>query len=262
MEFTAAADELYGVAPAEFVATRRRLVGELTREDARRLTALRRPTVSAWAVNLLVRDGSVTGLLDLGDRMREAWSSGGDLGDLERERAAMVDDLVGRARTLAGEAGRPLSDAFATEVEDTLRAAVADPSAAVAVREGRLDHPMRHAGFGAFGGLAPARKPRPSRPDERRERARQEAEAQEAARIAKEAASALAEWAAALETARARLTDVDERLDWLRTQVRATEEERARLEREARTAEREHERAKRADKEARRAASRTSPRAP
>ena len=258
-EFTAAATELYGVTPPEFVATRRRLAGGLTREDARRLTALRRPTVSAWAVNLLVRDGAVAALLDLGERMREAWSSGGDLAGLERERASTVERLVGRARTLADEAGRPLSEAFATEVDDTLRAAVADASAAAAVREGRLDHPMRHSGFGAFGGVAPVREPRPARTgakerrqEQAQEKARREAKAREAARRAEEAATALAEWADALETARARLTDVDERLGWLRTQVTAAEEERTRLDREARTAEREHERAKRADREARR----------
>ena len=54
MEFEAAADELYGVLPAEFTATRKRLAGELPREDARRLTALRRPTVPAWAVTEVV----------------------------------------------------------------------------------------------------------------------------------------------------------------------------------------------------------------
>jgi hypothetical protein len=263
VEFTAAADELYGVAPPEFVATRRRLAGGLSREDARRLTALRRPTVPAWAVNLLVRDGSAGGLLDLGERMREAWASGGDLADLERERTSMVDDLVSRARTLTAEAGRPLSDAFATEVEDTLRAAVADQSAADAVRAGRLDHPLRHAGFGSFGGVAPAPASRRERPaDKARARREEKARREDASRRAEEAARALAEWADARETARARLADVDERLGWLRIQVRSAEEERAGMEREARVAEREHERAVRADKEARKRLAALEPEGP
>ncbi len=262
VEFDTAADELYGVPPPEFVAARRRLAGGLSREDARRLTALRRPTVPAWAVNLLVRDGSVDDLLDLGERMRAAWSTGGDLGDLERERGPMIDDLVRRARTLASEAGRPLSEPFATEVEETLRAAVADESAAEAVRAGRLDHPLRHSGFGSFGGVAPTRTPAPKakpastakarRDEKERARRAEKARREEASRRVEEAAEALAEWADARETAQARLADVDERLGWLNTQVRAAEEERAGMEREARTAEREHERAARADKEARR----------
>src|SRR5947208_16053967 len=128
VSFSAAADELYGVSPAEFTATRKRLADGLPRDEARRLTAMRRPTVSAWAVNLLVRDGVTGRLLELGQWMRAAWESGEDVGALEGERGPLVEELVDRARELAAEAGRPLSDAFASEVEDTLRAAIADPS--------------------------------------------------------------------------------------------------------------------------------------
>ncbi len=161
MEFSAAADELYGVVPAEFTATRQRLADGLTRDEARRFKAFRRPTVPAWAVNLLVRDGQVGPLLDLGERMRTAWSEGGDLTTLERERVTLVDDLVRRARTLADQAGRPLSDAFASEVESTLRAAIADPEAAEAVRAARLERSLSHTGFGTFGATTsgPRREP-------------------------------------------------------------------------------------------------------
>jgi hypothetical protein len=154
VEFSAAADELYGVDPADFVATRQRLADGLPAAEGRRLKALRRPTVPAWAVNLLVRDGRAEPLLDLGERMREAWSAGGDLGALEQERTTLVEDLVRRARTLAGEAGRPLSEGFAGEVEATLRAAIADPAAADTVRAGRLERPLSHAGFGPLGSTA------------------------------------------------------------------------------------------------------------
>src|SRR5205823_2430064 len=139
VEFAAAADELYGVLPTEFTAARKRLAGGLPRAEGRRLAALRRPTVPAWAVNLLVRDDAVGPLLDLGERMRAAWAGGGELASLDRERATLVSGLVRRARELAADAGRPISDAFADEVEETLRAAIADPSAADAVRAGRLD---------------------------------------------------------------------------------------------------------------------------
>jgi len=277
VEFATAADELYGVLPSEFTATRKRLAGELSREDGRRLTALRRPTVPAWAVNQLVRDGAVDPLLDLGERMRTAWSDGGDLAALERERNSVVAGLVSRSRELAEEAGRPLSDAFADEVEETLRAAIADPSAAEAVRDGRLDHPLRHAGFGPFGAAAPPAKAakakeatvrrRPSgkggpgkgstkKEREERERERRAAQREEerraAERRAEEAERSLAEWESTLDEARERLSAADGELGELRERLREAETRRADLDRKAQVAEREHDRAERAAKEARR----------
>ncbi|GAA0362078.1 hypothetical protein NE235_27415 [Actinoallomurus spadix] len=252
MDFDTAADRLYGVPPAEFTATRKRLAGELPREDARRLTALRRPTVSAWAVNHLVRDGGVQPLLDLGERMREAWSSGGDLGALEHERGTLVDGLVRRARELAEEAERPLNEAQSREVEDTLQAALADPAAAEAVRAGRLEHPLSHAGFGPLGALAPSmtrrreptapkggrekraptkgerakRAPREHAPREHAERAAPEEnarirarrlaeEAQAAAERAEEAEGSLAQWRSERDAAREAVEAADRRLEEL-----------------------------------------------
>lgn len=286
MEFADAAEELYGVLPAEFTATRKRLAAELSREEGRRLTALRRPTVPAWAVNQLVRDDAVGPLLDLGERMRAAWSDGGDLAPLERERNTLVADLVRRARELADAAGRPLSDAFADEVEETLRAAIADPSAAEAVRAGRLDHPLRHAGFGPFGAAPPS--PRPSartrgrsapegmtaprkknaagakerREPEERERQRREArrveEIRAAERRVQEAERSLAEWTSTLEEARQRLSEADDELTGLRDRLHEAESRRKDLDRRVQLAEREHTRAERAAKEARREARRLS----
>ena len=272
MEFATAADELYGVLPSEFTATRKRLAGELSREDGRRLTALRRPTVPAWAVNRLVRDDAVEPLLDLGERMRAAWSDGGDLAALESERGSLVADLVRRTRELADEAGRPLSDAFADEVEETLRAAIADPSAAEAVRGGRLDHPLRHAGFGPFGAAAPpaktptarktARRPAEKgttkKEREERERQRRAAQREEERRAAEakaeQAERSLAEWESTLDEARGRLAEADDELGELRERLRDAEARRADLDRKAQVAEREHDRAERAAKEARRTA--------
>jgi hypothetical protein len=271
VEYAEAADELYGALPTEFTATRKRLAAELSRDDARRLGALRKPTVPAWAVNLLVRDDAVGPLLDLGERMRAAWSDGGDLASLERERTSLVEELVRRARELADDAGRPISDAFADEVEETLRAAIADPSAADAVRTGRLDHSLRHAGFGPFGAAAPPARtasPRPPRgrtgaakeEHEDRERERREAQRAEeiraAEREAEEAGRTLAEWEAALEEARQRLTEADEDLGGLRERLREAEARRADLDRRAQVAQREHARAARAAQDARRRAKR------
>ncbi|MFD0534906.1 hypothetical protein ACFQY7_15295 [Actinomadura luteofluorescens] len=100
MDFSSAADELYGVPPADFVETRKRLVQEAKGAGdaalAKRIGALRRPTLSAWAVNLLARSAAdeLTGLLDVGEEMRAAWGSGRGLGDLEQRRARLVGSLV------------------------------------------------------------------------------------------------------------------------------------------------------------------------
>lgn len=267
MDLSTAADELYGVPPSDFTAARRRLAGELSREDARRLTSMRRPTVSAWAVNLLVRDGAVGPLLDLGERMRAAWSSGGDVGELEHDRGSLVDDLVRRARTLAEQAGRPLGERFTREVEDTLQAAVADAEAAEALRTGRLERPLSHAGFGPLGGLTAAagrgttartgarrRTPAPPKEEPRLKARRLEEAAKAAARAAEEAERSLAEWRSERDGARRRLKEAERRAGELREQVKAAEAERAERERRVRVTEREHDRAARAAEEARRKA--------
>ncbi|MGH3239684.1 MAG: hypothetical protein ACRDNL_04835, partial [Spirillospora sp.] len=82
MDFSSAADELYGVRPADFVVTRKRLVQDAKDAGdgplAKWIGELRRPTLSAWAVNLLSRSSGddLERLLDVGAEMRAAWGSG------------------------------------------------------------------------------------------------------------------------------------------------------------------------------------------
>ncbi|XRQ15964.1 hypothetical protein ACN3XK_35345 [Actinomadura welshii] len=153
MDFSSAADELYGVRPAEFVATRTRLAQEAKdagdRPLAKRIGALRRPTLSAWAVNLLARSasGDLGRLLGVGEEIRAAWSSGGGLGDLEQRRARLVGSLLRTAGELAADAGNPLREQAVREVEDTLQAATVDAAVAAEVQEGRLSQPRSHTGF-------------------------------------------------------------------------------------------------------------------
>ncbi|TDB98395.1 hypothetical protein [Actinomadura sp. 7K534] len=153
MDFSSAAGELYGVPPSGFVATRKRLAQEAKdagdRALAKRIGELRRPTLSAWAVNLLARSAAddLERLLDVGAEIRAAWGSGGGLGDLEQQRARLVGSLVRTAADLAAEAGAPLREQALREVEDTLQAATVDADIAGEVREGRLSQPRSHTGF-------------------------------------------------------------------------------------------------------------------
>lgn len=176
MDFSSAAHELYGVAPDDFIETRKRLTREAKDEGdaalAKRIGALRRPSLPAWAVNLLSRSaGEELGrLLDVGAEMRSAWSSGGSIGGLEQRRGELVGLLVRRAGELAADAGHPLREQAVREVEDTLQAATVDEDAANDVREGRLDRPRSHTGFVPAGfPTAPSARPAREQPAEREE---------------------------------------------------------------------------------------------
>ncbi|WP_106399016.1 hypothetical protein [Actinocorallia populi] len=153
MDLNAAIEELYRVPPSEFVQTRRRLADAAQAAGdeavAKRIRALRRPTVSAWAVNLLVREqGELVGeLLELGEEIRRGWAGGEDPARFDRVRNLAVAEAVRVAGVLVEATGRPLGEQAAHEVEETLQAAIVDAEAAEEVRSGRLTHPRSHAGF-------------------------------------------------------------------------------------------------------------------
>jgi hypothetical protein len=151
------ADELYGLPPSAFREARDERAGQARSAGDRDLAAaigkLRRPTVSAWLVNLLARDvpGQVDELLELGESLREAQQAlaGGRLRELSTQRRRLVTGLVQEARRLAEQAGQPFGAQAEREVQDTLEAALADPAVAEAVRSGRLTTALSYAGLGA-----------------------------------------------------------------------------------------------------------------
>ncbi|HEU5028338.1 MAG TPA: hypothetical protein VFV01_25720 [Spirillospora sp.] len=284
MEFSTAADELYGVVPEEFVATRTRLAREAKAEGdaalAKRIGGLRRPTLSAWAVNLLARSaaGDLGRLLDVGARMREAWGSGGGLGDLEQQRARLVAALLRRAGEVAADAGRPLRDQAVREVEDTLQAATVDEEVAAEVREGRLPQPRSHTGFVPAGfALAPEPPPKqekkpapPEKPAQREKPAPREKKAERPkvtrtsaararraetlARKADEAERALADRAERADAAKRAADDASAEVGRLRHELDRATAERDSAARKAERAEQARARAEEAAREARKAA--------
>ncbi|MBF6134028.1 hypothetical protein IU501_13590 [Nocardia otitidiscaviarum] len=150
------AGELYGLAPSEFVAARDERVRR-AREDGDRALAgaigkLRRPTVAAWAVNVLAREATdeVTALLALGDALREAQRklSGEALRALTTQRQQVVNALTRKAGELAAAHDQKLSEATLREIGQTLHAALADPDVAAAVRTGTLTTATSYEGFG------------------------------------------------------------------------------------------------------------------
>jgi hypothetical protein len=146
MDLAAAAAELYALPPGEFIAARKdkakaaKAAGDA--EAARQIGRLPKPNAAAWAVNMLVRHrpGEIAAALELGESFRRAQEEGDAqaLRDLGGQRHRVLADVVRSGRDLAGELGNALSDAAATELEQTLRAAISDPAAAAAVRSGLL----------------------------------------------------------------------------------------------------------------------------
>ena len=150
---------LYEAPPDGFVAARAAAIADgrrrpATGTPAKRLAALRKPTVAAWLVNLLAlrRPELIDELVELAAALRAAQR--GLQGDQLRElsdaapaggvRAGRRGPPAGRRRGPPdGRAKLPLG-----EVEATLTAALAEPEIAEQVRTGRLIRAATYAGFG------------------------------------------------------------------------------------------------------------------
>jgi hypothetical protein len=156
-----AGDELFGLPPEEFVAARDELARRLRRagdaEAAKRVKALRRPSLSAWAVNQLARGRGpgLEGLLAAGERLRAAHQTAltgegaAELRAAAKAERDAVAGLVREAMALLAEAGHATTDATRDRVAATLHAAAASPEAADLVGNGRLTADLDPSGFGA-----------------------------------------------------------------------------------------------------------------
>lgn len=141
---------LYALPPEEFVEARNAVAKQAPGPLGRAVKALRRPTLSAWLVNLLAahRTDELDELLTLGERLRNAQRTmqGGELRTLSARRQAVITSLVTLARDLAAERGKQIRDETSWEAETTLRAALADPEVAEQVRAGTLVKPADYSG--------------------------------------------------------------------------------------------------------------------
>jgi hypothetical protein len=153
------ADELYSLPLADFTPARDAMVKErkaskdaADKELAARVKALRKPSVAAWVVNLLVRReaAQVDQVLQVGVALREAQANlaGDELRALTRQRRQLTSAVTTQARRLAREEGLKVTEAVADQVEATLTAAMVDETAARAVRSGMLVAAMTATGVG------------------------------------------------------------------------------------------------------------------
>ncbi len=237
-------DELYWVKPDDFTTTRSRLAASARERGdtagAKQISASRKPTTAAWAVNRLVlsRSKARQRLTELGGSLRAAHAAtdGDQIRDLSAQQRRLIDELT-RAAFDAAEVTDP-SAALREDVMGTLQAAIADTD--VAARLGRLVKAERWSGFGDFGVAAAvsatargakrkaaANEP-PDEPADRsavNEKFESARTALAAAQQAKtEADAALSEQHAELSSTRWRRADACKRLDEAERELRAAEE--------------------------------------
>jgi hypothetical protein len=142
-ELLAVADDLYGRTLAEFTPARDARAKELKGTDlATPVKRLRKPSLAAWVVNLLVRRDApqVEQVLQVGSALRQAQQSmsGEELRQLTRQRRQLTAAVTTQARRLARDEGHKVTEAVAEQVEATLTAAMLDERCALAVRSGLL----------------------------------------------------------------------------------------------------------------------------
>ncbi|MFT3832676.1 MAG: hypothetical protein QM711_05060 [Micropruina sp.] len=164
MDLDAAADELYGLDPDAFMPARTALVASARAAKDRPLAsaigALRKPTRSAWLVNLLARDAP--------DRLRQLDELAGRLAaahqkldmtalrELSGERQQLVAALTASAVAAGSDRGYQATEAVRTEVNQTLSAAIADAVSRAEVLAGRVVKAHVYSGFGFALSTGPA----------------------------------------------------------------------------------------------------------
>jgi hypothetical protein len=187
--------------------------------------ALRKPSVSAWAVNQAARrqPEAVRALVKAGGDVRKAQRdavSGKDpsaFHEATRKHRTLVDEVTAAAHD-ALEARGAVSPAVVVRVAQTLRAASVDKEASKALLAGTLSEDVEQTGFGpllaavpegARGRKAarrPAAKPKPE-PKPKPAKPKPDPNAAKRAKVEKE-----------LEQARARARELEERLERLSKQ--------------------------------------------
>ncbi len=259
MELSTVAAELYALLPADFVAARGARAKEAKASGdaglATLISRLPKPSAAAWAVNMLARSGATElgELLGLGTALRAAQTEldPARLRELGQQRPHLLAAAVGKADEIAAGLGVRLSDAAASDVTGTLRAALGDTGAAAAVRSGLLVRALSGDGVDAVdlsGAVALEGAAVPAAPAAPRVKAGDgDKEARESLRAkAEDAERAAGQAEAELEEAEQTLGEATLRRRELQAALKETRERLSSLEEELATAEQDARRASRA----------------
>ena len=191
------ASDLYRLDPEQFTAARNDLVKRLRargeKEEAQAVAKLRRPPITAWALNQIAPSEPelIDRVLEAGAKLRSAMETavGGDatgLREAQRAERAAVDAALATAAERLGRAGHRAIDAARQRMAGTLRAAFSDDDVAGQLRAGTLDADHDAPGWG----LDPTsvQLPKPTEQSEAREvEARRAARAAEVDRLVRRA---------------------------------------------------------------------------
>ncbi len=171
--------ELYGRALDEFTPYRDEIVKRLResgeRKQAAAVARLKKPSLSAWAVNQAVRDNpkAAKRLIDAGEQLEAAQDAvlrGSDRAGL---RAAMAEeqgaveaitDAAGAALEAAGRASATTLD----RVRKTLRAVAGNDGVGGELAQGRVTNDREAVGFGVASAMPTPRRRSDSKPDAKR----------------------------------------------------------------------------------------------
>lgn len=171
-------DVLYQLPVAEFTAARNALAARLKKagrsEDAERVKALQKPSLTAWAVNQLYwkKRDAFDRLISAGERFRKAQAShlagkSADIrGPLEARRVALSEVVKAAAATLRQTGSNPTPDTM-RRITTTLEALSTYGALPEAPRAGRLADDVDPPGFETLAALVPriggSHAPGPSR---------------------------------------------------------------------------------------------------
>ncbi|MDQ3957481.1 MAG: hypothetical protein M3273_04075, partial [Actinomycetota bacterium] len=149
-------DELFGAPLDEFTARRNALSAELAKSGdgaaAARVKKLKKPPLSAWAVNQLARTEArdMARLLELLDLLRDA-ESAGEIHDLGAERRELIARMARRAGEILDGAGHAASPAVLARITQTLQAGGEEDERS-SLRRGVLSRDLAPTGFDALAG--------------------------------------------------------------------------------------------------------------
>lgn len=141
------AADLYGLSREDFTAARDELVKTLReedrRDDASRVSRMRKPTTDAWALNQVARRHPqlVEDLIDAHGQLREA-DRADDLRAASGKRRHAVDEILDAAATILSASGHSYAGAVQDRITRTLLAAASDEATEEALSAGTLERPV------------------------------------------------------------------------------------------------------------------------
>ena len=212
--------ELYGAAPEDFVAERKRLERALRDQgqgaEADDIAGRRKPPLPVFVANSLARGRAkdVAALIEAAEKVAAAHQAG-DLEDLRTAHDRLGDRVSGLVRAAEEPGGEPLTAPMQQRLASLLRGAASDPETAPLLRAGVLADEVAPSGFEALAGLtlAPRKEPKPGSRQEaaaKKRTARDEAARAQIEELEGELAEARDELAAAEKRAKAAEREADQ----------------------------------------------------